>query len=200
MFKRKQTDLLDLVGPALLEKGEQYVYVVDADLRVLHLSRALRELTGLRSDCGLSVHALAGRIFHDKPEYQAAIRQIHDGWSRQEHVRGAELILRGADGSQATVRWNTMRLRQGHGPVLGYAAIGSVVDSATRQWLPLLQRALDASRDAIVLVDHAGLVLHANKAAVAAGAKERAVLPPTLTVAERTEAGAQAILRLVGPG
>ncbi len=104
MFNRKPTDLLGSVGRALLDAGETYVYVVDLDFNVIHLSKALTEFTGLGADCGLSVHELAEHIYADKPEYQRAIRKIHEGWARSEHIRGVSLLLKGRDGALVTAR------------------------------------------------------------------------------------------------
>lgn len=156
----------EAVTRALLEKSPLLVYICDLEFRIALINRGLRELSGYdTTDCP-NVESLLRRFYPDE-RYRSVVAAIHDGWKRNEHIRGAELVVQCRDGQQRTISWSTARLKVARGTIHGYIAVG--VDVTTRrsleQWVNLLQKSLQHVQEGIVLTDPLGRVLAWNQGA-----------------------------------
>lgn len=156
----------EAVTRALLEKSPLLVYIADLDFRIALINRGLRELCGYDTTECPNVESLLRRFYPDE-RYRSVVSAIHEGWRRNEHIRGAELVVQCRDGQQRTISWSTARLKVARGNVHGYIAVG--VDVTTRrsleQWVSLLQKSLQHVQEGVILTDPLGRVLAWNQGA-----------------------------------
>ena len=150
----------EAIARVLLEKSSLLIYITDLNYKVVLFNRAAREATGYDTAACPNVHALLERFYPD-PGYRSIVQGIHDGWAKNEHIRGTELVVQCKDGSQRTISWSTSRLKVGRRSSSGYIAMG--VDVTTRrsleQWVSLLQRSLQHLTEGVVLTDPSGHIL-----------------------------------------
>ena len=151
----------------VLEKSPLLVYVANLDFKIVLANRALREVTGYdTSDCG-TVDSLIDTFYPHGEAYTQRVKDIHEGWKRNEHIMGAKLLVQCKDGAQRTIAWYTSRLRVGRGPTIGYVAMGLdlTTQGTLEQWVGLLQRTLEHLDEGVVLTDPGGAILAWNKGA-----------------------------------
>lgn len=151
----------------VLEKSPLLVYVANLDFKIVLANRALREVTGYdTSDCG-TVESLIDTFYPHGEAYTQRVKDIHEGWKRNEHIMGAKLLVQCKDGAQRTIAWYTSRLRVGRGPTIGYVAMGLdlTTQGTLEQWVGLLQRTLEHLDEGVVLTDPGGSILAWNKGA-----------------------------------
>ena len=150
----------EAIARVLLEKSSLLIYITDLNYKVVLFNRAAREATGYDTASCPNVSAMLERFYPD-PGYRSIVQGIHDGWAKNEHIRGTELVVQCKDGSQRTISWSTSRLKVGRRSSTGYIAIG--IDVTTRrsleQWVSLLQRSLQHLTEGVVLTDPAGHIL-----------------------------------------
>ena len=150
----------EAIARVLLEKSSLLIYITDLNYKVVLFNRAARQATGYDTASCPNVQALLERFYPD-PGYRGIVQGIHDGWAKNEHIRGTELVVQCKDGSQRTISWSTSRLKVGRRSSSGYIAMG--VDVTTRrsleQWVSLLQRSLQHLTEGVVLTDPAGHIL-----------------------------------------
>ena len=151
----------------VLEKSPLLIYIANLEFKIVLANRALREVTGYDTGDCPNVEALIGAFYPHGDAYAQRVRDIHDGWRRNEHIMGAKLLVQGKNGGQRTIAWYTSRLRVGRSPTIGYIAMG--VDLTTQgtleQWVGLLQRTLQHLTEGVVLTDPAGNILAWNAGA-----------------------------------
>lgn len=150
----------EAIARVLLEKSSLLIYITDLNYKVVLFNRAAREATGYDTASCPDVSAMLERFYPD-PGYRSIVQGIHDGWAKNEHIRGTELVVQCKDGSQRTISWSTSRLKVGRRSSTGYIALG--IDVTTRrsleQWVSLLQRSLQHLTEGVVLTDPAGHIL-----------------------------------------
>ena len=151
----------------VLEKSPLLVYIANLDFKIVLANRALREVTGYDTGDCPNVEALIERFYPHGDAYAQRVRDIHEGWKRNEHIMGAKLLVQGKDGTQRTIAWYTSRLRIGRSPTIGYIAMGLdlTTQGTLEQWVGLLQRTLQHLAEGVVLTDATGSVLAWNAGA-----------------------------------
>ena len=157
----------DAIVRVVLEKSPLLVYIVNLDFKVVLANRSLREVTGYdTSDCP-NVDALIDQFYPYDVDFKQRVRDIHEGWRRNEHVMGAKLLVQCKNGAQRTIAWYTSRLRVGRGPTVGYVAMGLdlTTQGTLEQWVDLLQRTLQHLTEGVILTDATGSVLAWNEGA-----------------------------------
>ncbi len=151
----------------VLEKSPLLIYIANLDYKIVLANRALREVTGYDTGDCPNVEALIEHFYPHGDTYAQRVRDIHEGWRRNEHIMGAKLLVQCKDGGQRTVAWYTSRLRIGKSPTIGYIAMGLDVTTqgTLEQWIGLLQRTLQHLTEGVVLTDATGLILAWNAGA-----------------------------------
>lgn len=151
----------------VLEKSPLLVYIANLEYKIVLANRALREATGYDTGDCPNVDAIIEHFYPHGDAYAQRVRDIHDGWRRNEHIMGSKLLVQCKDGSQKTVAWYTSRLRIGKSPTIGYIAMGLDVTTqgTLEQWVGLLQRTLQHLAEGVVLTDANGSILAWNAGA-----------------------------------
>ncbi len=151
----------------VLEKSPLLIYIANLDYKIVLANRALREVTGYDTGDCPNVEALIEHFYPHGDTYAQRVRDIHEGWRRNEHIMGSKFLVQCKDGGQRTVAWYTSRLRIGKSPTIGYIAMGLDVTTqgTLEQWIGLLQRTLQHLTEGVVLTDATGLILAWNAGA-----------------------------------
>ena len=151
----------------VLEKSPLLIYIANLEFKIVLANRALREVTGYDTGDCPNVESLIERFYPHGDAYAQRVRDIHEGWRRNEHIMGAKLLVQCKDGGQRTVAWYTSRLRIGRSPTVGYIAMGLdlTTQGTLEQWVGLLQRTLQHLTEGVVLTDANGAILAWNAGA-----------------------------------
>jgi PAS domain S-box-containing protein len=166
-----------------LARIHRWILVIDAQRRVLWRSEGLRELPGV-DELALGMDARTFLAKLPRPEQVFPLRSSLRG---RNHLEGAPLELRAADGRAIPVHLDLVRVDCGEGDLL--VVIATEHSSPSRDD-GLDAHLLDSLPEAVLAIDAGGVVRRANDAArriLEASADEILARPIGALLAERTD-------------
>ncbi len=163
--KPAATDLLSAVPIRRILDGlariHRWVLVMDARLRVVFMSDALRELPGME-DIAVGVDARTFLAKLPKPEQVFPLRSR---MRERAHLTGSHLEIRISEGRTIPIDIDLVRVDSPDSPE-GNLLIAVATEHASPAGDELEARLLDALSDGVLAVDAGGFVRRANRAAL----------------------------------